>query len=399
MGAIDLYAPQFWWFVGASLLLLVPQTSAPGRKWTFAALNVAFLALHVQPGQARALPAVLAGLLLAWAVLRWAARPGSGPWPVVIGGLGVLGLFLLHKLPHVGARLGASRAESVLAAVGFSYVALRLIDVVRAVRDGRHGPPDLPSTINYLLPFHMIAAGPIQSYDDFVAQPGVPPPPTASRSLVALERIALGLFKKFILANYIDRIFLTGFQAPMPYFLFEVQMNYVWLFLDFSAYSDVAVGLGMLMGVATPENFHRPYLARNVIEYWERWHISLSQFIRRNLFIPIQLALMRSTEGRAPLTAASVAFTVSFLLCGLWHSISWPWLAWGACQAAGLVACNYYKYTLQKRLGRKGVKEYLADRRIKAAAVVLTFEFAAAVVAVATYPYGEIRWWTDYPTK
>jgi D-alanyl-lipoteichoic acid acyltransferase DltB (MBOAT superfamily) len=216
---------------------------------------------------------------------------------------------------------------------------------------------------------------------------------------VALERIALGLFKKFILANYIDRIFLTGFQAPMPYFLFEVQMNYIWLFFDFSAYSDVAVGLGMLMGVATPENFNRPYLARNVIEYWERWHISLSQFIRRNLFIPIQLALMRYTEGRAPLTAASIAFTASFLLCGLWHSVSWPWLAWGVCQAAGLVACNYYKYALQKRLGRKGVKEYLANRWIKVAAIVLTFEFAATVVAVATYPYGEIRWWTDYPTK
>ncbi len=176
-----------------------------------------------------------------------------------------------------------------------------------------------------------------------------------------------------------------------------MQLNYLWLYLDFSAYSDVAVGLGMLMGFATPENFNRPYLARNVIEYWERWHISLSQFIRRNLFIPIQLALLRRTEGRSPLMAASLAFTVSFLLCGLWHSISWPWLAWGACQSAGLVACNYYKYALQKRLGRKGVKEYLANRWIKLAAIALTFEFAAAVVAVATYPYGEIRWWTDYP--
>jgi D-alanyl-lipoteichoic acid acyltransferase DltB (MBOAT superfamily) len=395
MGAIDLYEPQFWWFVLAALLLMVPQTGASARKWTFAGLNLVFLALHVEPGHARAFPAIVAGLVLAWASLRWLARPGSGPWPMVLGGLAVLGLFLLHKLPHVGTRLGTSQAESVLAAVGFSYVALRLFDVARAVRDGRHGPPDLPSTVNYLLPFHMLAAGPIQSFDDFAEQPSVPAPPSASRSLRALERIAWGLSKKFILANYIDRLFLTGFHAPMPYFLLEVQLNFVWLYLDFSAYSDVAVGLGMLLGVATPENFNRPYLARNVIEYWERWHISLSLFIRRHVFIPIQLALMRATEGRAPLMAASVAFSASFVLCGLWHSISWPWLAWGVCQSAGLITCNSYKQVLLNRLGRKGVKAYLADPWIKAVAIVLTFEFVAAVVAVATYPYGEIRWWTD----
>jgi len=110
--------------------------------------------------------------------------------------------------------------------------------------------------------------------------------------------------------------------------------------------------------VATPENFNRPYLARNAIDYWERWHISLSQFIRRNLFIPIQMALMRRTDGRALLLVASLAFTVSFLLGGLWHSVSWSWLAWGAVQAAGLVACNVYRAALLKRLGRKGLNRY-----------------------------------------
>ena len=199
----------------------------------------------------------------------------------------------------------------------------------------------------------MLAAGPIQAYDDFIAQPEVPPALTARQSLTFLERIASGLFKKFVLANYIDRLFLTGFHAHGPYFLLEMQFNYLWIYLDFSAYSDVAIGLGGLMGVATPENFNRPYMARNVIEFWERWHISLSQFIRRNLFIPIQLALVRRTDGRLPILSASVAFGVSFLLCGLWHSISLPWLAWGAFQALGLIVCNLYRHALTKRLGAR----------------------------------------------
>ena len=91
----------------------------------------------------------------------------------------------------------------------------------------------------------MLAAGPIQSYDDFAAQPRRP---AAARRrlgpLEAFERIAWGLFKKFVLANFIDRLFLTGFHATGPYSLLEMQLNYVWLFLDFSAYSDVAVGIG-----------------------------------------------------------------------------------------------------------------------------------------------------------
>ena len=93
----------------------------------------------------------------------------------------------------------------------------------------------------------MLAAGPIQSYDDFATQPAVPPPLDA-RALRAMERVTSGLFKKFVLANYLDRLFLTGFHAGGAYFLLEVQLNFIWLYLDFSAYSDVAVGLGSLLG-------------------------------------------------------------------------------------------------------------------------------------------------------
>ena len=147
--------------------------------------------------------------------------------------------------------------------------------------------------------------------------------------MIATERIANGLFKKYVLAQGLEALLLTGFHAHGAYTILEIQLTYLWLYLDFSAYSDIAVGIGRLIGVATPENFNRPYLARNVIDFWERWHISLSMFIRRNVFIPIQLTLMRRTSGRAPLWIASFAFVVSFLLCGLWHSLSWVWVAWG----------------------------------------------------------------------
>lgn len=156
--------------------------------------------------------------------------------------------------------------------------------------------------------------------------------------------------------------------------------------MDFSAYSDIAVGIGRLLGINTPENFDRPLSARNVIEFWERWHISLSQFIRRNLFVPLQLALMRRFEG-AKLATACGAFSLAFLLCGAWHGFSFRCLGWGAIHAIGLSVCTLYKAALQKRLGRKRVMAYLEDRRIRALSTFVTFEFVAFSLVFIAYPF------------
>jgi D-alanyl-lipoteichoic acid acyltransferase DltB (MBOAT superfamily) len=242
----------------------------------------------------------------------------------------------------------------------------------------------------------MLAAGPIQAYDEFVSQPAVPPPLSTAESLSAMERIAAGVFKKYVLAQGLEKLFLTGLHASGPYFFLEVQLTYLWLFLDFSAYSDIAVGIGRLIGVATPENFNRPYLARNIIEFWERWHISLSLFIRRNIFIPLQMSLMRRLDTLSPLSIATFAYLVSFLFCGLWHQISWVWAAWGIYQATGLIICTYYRAALQNRLGRKGLNRYLEKRWIRVVATVVTFEFCAFGVAIVTFPFKDFTWPTTY---
>jgi D-alanyl-lipoteichoic acid acyltransferase DltB (MBOAT superfamily) len=398
---LDLYKPAFWLTALAAFVILVPLQGARLRSWARAAVNLGFLWLLLRYFAV----VVVAGVVIAWVLFQLTSRPKVGGWAVAVTMLVTLALFLIHKLPPLSPEAQASEAapivpallvrwqqarevlsdlgiNAVLAAIGFSYIALRVVDVSRAIADGRHPPPDLAATINYLLPFHMLAAGPIQSYDEFVQQSAVPPPLGASAALAAFERIAGGLFKKFVLANTIDQLFLTQFRSGGAYFLLEVQLNYLWLYLDFSAYSDIAVGVGKLLGVATPENFNRPYLARNVIDFWERWHISLSQWIRRHIFIPVQLTLMRRTGGRWPLLTGSVAFAAAFLLCGLWHAVSLRWLIWGGLQAVGLIICNLYRGFLTWRLGRSGVKVYNANLWLRLVAVFLTFEFAAFSLVV-----------------
>lgn len=426
---VDLYKPDFWCVLAVAVLVLVPIVSPRLRKWAWSAINVGFLCMLLGLPDARRIEEllyqgnfvgvrnllvcsrpvfVLGGVLVAWLVLQAIQFLRVRRWrrlsllPLLAGGLAVLGLFLLHKLhsdtlydeyrsKELMLSLGLTSArvlplKSILVAIGFSYVALRLVEVLRLTYEGAQPAPDLLSAINYLLPFHMLTAGPIQGYADFVAQPPVPPRLTAADALAGIERIARGLFKKYVVAFVLARAFMTlGFSAP-SYFLFDVLFFYFWLYLDFSAYSDITVGAGRLMGIATPENFNRPYIARNLIDFWDRWHMSLSRFIYRNVFVPVQLSLLRRTGPEKALRCASVAFTVSFLLCGLWHELGIRWLLWGAMHAAGLVTVNWYRFWLQKHLSREAYSRYRSNRGIRAAAIILTQLFAALTLVVASWP-------------
>ncbi len=384
---IDLATKEFWMTMLLAVVLLTPLTKATARQYVFAAVNIMFISLilHVQ------VLWVLAGVLCIWSGLRILAQPK--PWRLVlmfVGLLIALVLFVFNKRPDVSIALGVGGVNPILAAVGYSYAMLRIFDVGRVVYQGGRPSPNPVATINYILPFHMLAAGPIQSYEDFYDQPSVPDPLTPVQALEGIERIALGLFKKFVVAFTIQHVFLTDFYVTGPYMLFEVQMHYIWLFLDFSAYSDIAVGIGKLMGIHTPENFDKPYIARNMIDFWDRWHISLSLWIRRNMFIPMQLNMARKTGGKHPLLIATFAFTVAFLLCGLWHNVSWPFFFWGAMHAVGLVITNTYRYWLTKKLGSKGVKAYRQKWTYRLVAQFLTFEYVAFSLLIIGYPWKEL---------
>ncbi|HVC94412.1 MAG TPA: MBOAT family O-acyltransferase [Pirellulales bacterium] len=401
---LDLYKPDFWYTLAIAVLVLVPLKAPVVRKWAWAAINLAFLGVLLGvpdlwgPLQRQAyleaarmlgasdLLRVCACLFVAYIVLQAVQRRWLGVIPLALAGLALATLFTIHKLPSTASVYRLADVKSALGAIGFSYAALRLVDALRLTHEGRHAAPDLPSTINYLLPFHMLAAGPIQGYADFMAQPAVPPPLGASDALRAVERIALGLFKKYVIADLLESSLLTPFPTPFVFGAFEVMLFYFLLYLDFSAYSDITVGAGRLMGVATPENFNRPYVARNLVDFWDRWHMSLSQFIYRNIFIPVQMALVRRTGPKSALWCGAVAFLVSFLLCGLWHSLDVRWAMWGMMHALGLVVVVWYRAWLKRRLGREAMNRYRAHLGIRLLAVVLTQAYVAVTLQVVTWP-------------
>lgn len=374
LATVDLATGVFWITALAATLLLAARVSGQNRSVVFAAINLAFIGAFA--GAVVAAAALLA-CGAAWIWARVLHRTGPRLWTVAPALVIPLCLFTAYKLPAAAALFEGTSLNPILGAISFSYVMLRLFDMHRAMWERRLRIPTPIDAINYLVPFHMLAAGPIQSYEDFVEQPGEPRPLNRDSVLSALGRIAFGAFKKFVVATALKEVFLTGFSEGGWYWLLEVQICFLWLYIDFSAYSDIAVGVGRLLGVHTPENFNKPYLARNLIVFWERWHISLSLWIRRNIFMPVQLTMIRRTSGRHPLVCASVAFSIAFLLCGLWHAVDVRFAIWGTMHAVGLVVTTNYRAILVRWLGGAGLKRYMANRWIEIAAVILTFEWAA----------------------
>jgi D-alanyl-lipoteichoic acid acyltransferase DltB (MBOAT superfamily) len=384
--SVDLFSASFWVTAAASWLLLTPLTRPVARQATFALVNLGFLLALIR---LRALGAI-AGVVLLHALLRACAgqrHPLLALRATIAAGLVV---FCFHKLPlPTAGHKPLVLLESLLNAIGFSYVLLRSIDVARSVYSKSQPPPSVPALFNYLMPFHMLAAGPIQSYDDFAAGAAAPPPAlTSVQVLRCVERVVFGMFKKYVVAYSIERLLLTSFMANGAYFILEVHLYLLWFYVDFSAYSDVAVGLGQLMGVRTPENFDRPYLSRNMIEFWERWHITLGQWVRRHLYIPIQLAWVRKTGGRRQLAISLVSVAAAFTISGAWHGLSFPFLIWGVMHGLGVMVATFYRHWLTQRLGKKGVKAYLARPWIRALAITITLEWVAASLVVVGWHWG-----------
>jgi alginate O-acetyltransferase complex protein AlgI len=158
------------------------------------------------------------------------------------------------------------------------------------------------------------------------------------------RRIAHGFFKKVVLADtlgpYVDSVFVLGARPALVDTAAGVVGFGLQIYFDFSAYSDIAIGSARLFGFRFPENFDLPYSASSPQDFWNRWHQSLSRWIRDYVFTPLSFATRRSPR------AAPVWLLLAMVLCGLWHGAAWTFVAWGAWHGALLVA----NQTVLKRL-------------------------------------------------
>jgi len=206
---------------------------------------------------------------------------------------------------------------------------------------------ELPATrsvvefATFVLFFPQLVAGPIVRAKELLPQLANPPPLELHRATTGLFRIVVGLFKKIALADalalsIVERVF----EAPERFSSIEVLCGvYAYalqIYLDFSAYSDIAIGSAQVLGFTLPENFRTPYRSANLQEFWRRWHISLSTWLRDYLYIT--LGGSRGAEWRTYLN-----LILTMLLGGLWHGASWAFIVWGALHGFGLAITRYFQ--------------------------------------------------------
>jgi D-alanyl-lipoteichoic acid acyltransferase DltB (MBOAT superfamily) len=215
--------------------------------------------------------------------------------------------------------------------------------------------------------FPQLVAGPIVRASDFLPQIYKPTIITAEMFGRGVFLIGCGLFKKAVISDYISINFVDRvFDAPLLYSglenLFAIYGYALQIYCDFSGYSDMAIGIALLLGFHFPKNFDSPYQSRNITEFWRRWHISLSTWLRDYLYI----SLGGNRKGKI---RTYINQMITMLLGGLWHGASWRFIIWGALHGAALAFHKIYR-EWQDEYGSMAVGR--AATRVN---IVLTFHF------------------------
>lgn len=335
-----------------------------------------------------ALISLLAGAVIALGLRRFV--PGYRlMW--LATGLIVL-LFIVIKTPALAtAAAGVLRANagqdaalatgSELGWLGFSYVAFRLIHTFRDRQSGLLPALGLREYVTYIIFAPAYVAGPIDRAerfsDAFRALPTLTPR-DPNRLTHGMMRIATGLFKKFVIADSLAVFSLSpsliaeaqgGLSAWVMLYAYALR-----IFFDFSGYTDIAIGLALLVGIPLPENFDRPYLKPNLTAFWQSWHQSLTDWARFYIYSPISRAMLRRKPKPSTAFIILTATAATMITVGLWHEITLPFLAFGLWHTAGLFA--HKLWTDRTRAWYRGLTGWRSTAW-RAAGILLTFHFVA----------------------
>jgi alginate O-acetyltransferase complex protein AlgI len=238
----------------------------------------------------------------------------------------------LERLASVGIQADAVLA-SIILPVGLSFFTLKKLAYILDVSRGVFRPTrDLAAFALFVAFFPQITAGPIDRAQKLLPQIQSPRRWKPENFYNAWPLLVMGMFKKFVIANgvgpTVSRIFHltnpTGELALAAALGFTLQ-----ILADFSGYTDIARGISYLLGFETSENFRSPYLSLTPGEFWNRWHITLSTWLRDYIFFPIRRVLLRRQSSLPNWVVQSVPPIVTMLISGFWHGVGWNYIVWG----------------------------------------------------------------------
>jgi alginate O-acetyltransferase complex protein AlgI len=384
-----LNVPSFEFLGFALAVALVVNISAKTvwRRYTFATANVLFLLTFTRdPKQLMPFVALLAAGYVAMKLLETAKQRSAAF--VSIGGL-ILAFCWLKRYAFIPS---ATFLTDAYLTVGMSYVFFRVLHlVIDSYSDAlptRIGPVEY---ISYALNFASLVSGPIQLYQDYYRTAALEPAPLTRASVgVAVERIIEGLFKVEVASPVLYAAFGQARAAIVPgmdpyhrtlYAAATIVCFPLYLYINFSGYMDFVIGVARFLRLELPENFNQPFKAESFLDFWSRWHMTLSGWLKRYVYTSLAMALLRRFPSpQVEPYIAVAAYFVTFFLIGLWHGQTSMFIVYGLLQGAGVTVNKVYSLLMIARLGRKRYRALCAKRVYSSFSRGVTFTYFAVTL-------------------
>ncbi len=298
------------------------------RNWILLVFNIAWLAVF-SLATAVALTAVTLAFVypVAWYGNRlreaFPERARRIAWFGVAGVIAIASVLRLrgYILPALNLS-DPDRIARLLQWIGFSYFVLKCIYVLTAIARGIVAMPGPVQLLQYVLFLPTITSGPIYRLDTFTEQLAAPKRLSTALIHDGAARVVIGMAKKVVAVPFLSSgfamLYARGIAFKPPAFV----LLYVVLYLDFSGYTDIAIGIGRMLGFDVPENFKDPFRATTLTQFWRNWHATLGDWLRENVFIP--MGGVRATGWRL-----SFIVLASMFVIGLWHAFALRFILWG----------------------------------------------------------------------
>ena len=286
---------------------------------------------------------------------------------------------LLRNLSQQSINLANARE---IVWVGYSYFAFRIIHTLIDWRKNRQIETRLLDYLNYLLFFPSYLAGPISRFDYFMESYETDREAISAQEdlIPGMNRLIIGIFQKFIVSDFLYTFALNQNLADQissrGWMWFSVLIYSLRLFFDFSGYTHIAIGLARIIGIRLPENFDKPFLAPTLTIFWNRWHITLTQWFRSYYFNPISRKIKRTYKSLDQRIILFFMQLTTMILIGFWHGINLNFVYWGIWTGAGLFLQNQIS-TFFKKKSNKGGYLWQKNPLIKAISTGLTFLYVS----------------------
>jgi D-alanyl-lipoteichoic acid acyltransferase DltB (MBOAT superfamily) len=276
-----------------------------------------------------------------------------------------------------------------LAIIGLSYMLFRVIHLaVNAPHLGEY-PISLTRYFSYVGAFWTLLSGPIQSYDSFCRGLTEIGRPETNEILRQAHRATNGLIKAFFIAPIFLKSSELGINESSETYWIDFAVVFysypIYLYLNFSGYTDVVIAISRMCGMTTmPENFNRPYMARNIQDFWTRWHISFGVWIRQYVFNPLSKILLKAFGPNKSNLALAIVVLITFILVGAWHGTTANFIVFGLLHGMAVIITVVYGSVLKKILGKQKRKKFENNILVKSISIFLCFHFVCFTILLFT---------------